>query len=362
MRLLIEIEVRFGEFVLSVNESLTLDGVTALFGPSGSGKTTLLRCIAGLEPRAEGRIEADDQAWLDSKAGVSLPAHHRMAGMVFQQALLFPHLSVRKNLLYGWRRRGQRPGPDFSEVLDALRLAPLLEQRENELSGGEMQRVALGRVLLSAPRMLLLDEPLAAQDERRKAEILPYLKRTIREFQLPVVYVSHAVDEVMPMASRVLHMDSGRLQSSAAARVSGGTAFGAILLGATLQRQLDSRLAVFCVGNAEVIAFLDSDTPNAREVLLAVEPRDLVIATGKTDAPLNAGAMDCTVRSIGEDETSGNLVLELAAGSSSFRLEHSFARHSDTVLRVGQKIRVLLTQPARVASPIVQSGTGRDSA
>lgn len=204
------VRAAFPGFALAVEQALRLDGVLALFGASGCGKSTLLRIIAGLETQAEGRVAFGEAVWQDSAAGRLVPAHRRGAGYMFQDARLFPHLSVAGNLRFAAKRSGAPPAL-WQEVVAALDLGPLLERRPARLSGGERQRVALGRVLLSRPRLLLLDEPLAALDVRRKAEILPYLSRITRRFALPTIYVSHAIDEVAQLADTMAVMDAGRI-------------------------------------------------------------------------------------------------------------------------------------------------------
>lgn len=188
-------------------------GVTALFGPSGSGKTTLLRCIAGLE-RAPGELSVNGERWQGGES--FMPVHKRPLGYVFQEASLFPHLSVRANLEYGYRRipaAARRVQPE--QVTEWLGLAHLVERRDaTSLSGGERQRVAIGRALLVSPDILLMDEPLSALDTRSKQEILPYLERLHRELDIPVLYVSHALDEVMRLADHLVLMEQGRVIAS----------------------------------------------------------------------------------------------------------------------------------------------------
>ncbi|MDX2485022.1 MAG: molybdenum ABC transporter ATP-binding protein [Pseudodonghicola sp.] len=190
-------------------------GVTALFGRSGAGKTTVINAIAGLERPATGRITLSGQTLFDAQARVNLPVHRRRLGYVFQDGRLFPHLSVRQNLTYG---QGFAPrgaiGPRLDEVADLLGLAALLDRRPGALSGGEKQRVAFGRALLARPRMLLMDEPLAALDAARKEEILPYLERLRDQIGLPILYVSHSVAEVARLATSVVVLDAGRVVRS----------------------------------------------------------------------------------------------------------------------------------------------------
>ncbi|WP_265500801.1 molybdenum ABC transporter ATP-binding protein [Paracoccus beibuensis] len=185
-------------------------GVTALFGPSGAGKTTVVNAVAGLLTPDAGRIEVGSTVLLDRRAGIDLPPHRRRAGYVFQDARLFPHLNVRQNLLYGrWFARGG--GPELAEVADLLGLGALLNRRPAALSGGEAQRVALGRALLARPRLLLLDEPLAALDQARKSEILPWFERLRDQTRIPILYVSHSAEEIARLATTVVRLDRGRV-------------------------------------------------------------------------------------------------------------------------------------------------------
>lgn len=201
------------EFTLDVDTQLPVRGVTALFGPSGSGKTTLLRCIAGLE-RASGSLHVDGAVWQDETT--FLPVHRRPLGYVFQEASLLPHLSVRANLEYGYTRirpgeRRVQPG----QVIDWLGLGPLIARADPaELSGGERQRVAIGRALLASPRILMMDEPLSALDTASRQEIIPYLERLHRELSIPLLYVSHALDEVVRLADHLLLLQQGRVIAS----------------------------------------------------------------------------------------------------------------------------------------------------
>lgn len=188
-------------------------GITTLFGRSGAGKTTIVNAVAGLLRPDAGRITLDGQVLLDTGSGRMLPPHRRRIGYVFQDARLFPHLTVRQNLLYGrWFAPRNGSGASLERVVDLLGLSALLSRRPALLSGGETQRVAIGRAILSNPRLLLLDEPLAALDEARKAEILPYLERLRDEMGLPMLYVSHSVAEVARLATTVVLIEAGRVR------------------------------------------------------------------------------------------------------------------------------------------------------
>ena len=202
------------DFTLDVALQLPGRGITALFGPSGCGKTTLLRALAGLD-RAAGRVALGDEVWQDDATGQWRPTHLRPLGYVIQDSALFPHLSVRANLAYGQKRSGAAAaGFALDAVVDLLGIAALMGRRPATLSGGERQRVAIARALATAPRLLLMDEPLAALDGPRKAEILPYLERLHHELALPIVYVTHAMDEVARLADHLVLLDAGRVRAA----------------------------------------------------------------------------------------------------------------------------------------------------
>ncbi len=212
MSLAVDVRRRRGDFALDVRFEASAQ-LTALFGRSGSGKTTLMNLVAGLDRPDEGRIAVAGAAFADRERRVFLPPHRRRVGVVFQDARLFPHMSVRANLRYaGWfsGRRGATEAA-FNRIVDLLGIGHLLARRPATLSGGERQRVAIGRALLSEPRLLLMDEPLASLDEARKAEILPYLERLRDEALVPILYVSHSPLEVLRLAGDMLVLDAGRL-------------------------------------------------------------------------------------------------------------------------------------------------------
>ena len=198
-----------GEFTLDASFD-SESGVTGLFGPSGSGKTTIVNMIAGLMRPDRGRIAFDGEVMFDGAAGIDLPVWQRRIGYVFQEGRLFPHLSVRQNLDYGRWMGGHAKDPAaFAHAVELLDIGHLLDRRPGKLSGGERQRVAVGRALLMRPRLLLLDEPLAARDAARKQDILPYLVRLRDEAKVPMIYVSHDAGEVRQIASRVVRLDGG---------------------------------------------------------------------------------------------------------------------------------------------------------
>lgn len=198
-------------FVLDVELALPPHGVSALFGPSGSGKTTCLRVLAGLERGARGQVVVNGRVWQDSRRQVFVPTHQRSIGYVFQEASLFEHLSVEGNLRFGFDRTPvARRRHDWRHGLDLLGIGHLLQRRPHDLSGGERQRVAIARALATSPQLLLMDEPLAALDAARKAEILPWLEQLHEALDIPVVYVTHSIDEVARLADHLVLLDEGR--------------------------------------------------------------------------------------------------------------------------------------------------------
>jgi molybdate transport system ATP-binding protein len=215
----VDVSKQLGEF--AVEAAFTSEGrVTGLFGSSGAGKTSLINMIAGLLKPDRGSIAIDDEVLDDSATGLHVAAYRRRIGYVFQDARLFPHLDVRKNLDYGRRMNGLKPDPASAKrVIDLLDIGNLLDRRPGKLSGGERQRVALGRALLAQPRLLLLDEPLGALDEERKAEILPYLIRLRDETGVPMVYVSHNPFELRQLASRIVILKRGRVVAFGGAEI-----------------------------------------------------------------------------------------------------------------------------------------------
>ena len=205
--IVLDFTLRQGSFTLEVHVRLD-QAITALFGPSGAGKTTVLDAIAGLRTPSGGSIAINDQVLFDAACRVDVPTHRRHIGYVAQEVALFPHMSVRRNMLYG-RRDGQKLSLDT--VADMLEIAPLLDRAVPQLSGGERQRVALARALMSAPALLLLDEPLAAVDIERRRRILPYLERVRDDLRVPIVYVTHDPTEVRQLADEVVVMENGRV-------------------------------------------------------------------------------------------------------------------------------------------------------
>jgi molybdate transport system ATP-binding protein len=211
-----EVRLPRAGFTLDVRFAAPARGITGILGHSGSGKTTLLRCIAGLEPECRGEVAVNGAVWQD--ASRFAPPHARAAGFVFQDARLFPHLTVRHNLEYGLRRASGNGGVSFDEAVELLGLAPLLARKPAGLSAGEAQRVALARALLRAPSVMLMDEPLANLDPERRQEVLPFLERLHGRLTIPILYVSHSVDEVVRLCDHLVLMAGGRIGGAGSLR------------------------------------------------------------------------------------------------------------------------------------------------
>ena len=210
MRLEVRVQKRLGEFELAADFSVTADRC-GVFGPSGSGKSTLLLLLAGLIRPDSGRIDLDGRRLFDSDRTIDLPPEKRRIGLLFQNCHLFPHLDVRRNLFYGWRRTPSAERCLAPEsLLTTLELANLLDRGVANLSGGEQRRVALARTLLASPRLVLLDEPLTGLDQGLKEQIIPYLERVFREFGIPFLFVTHAADELQQLVEQVLVVERGR--------------------------------------------------------------------------------------------------------------------------------------------------------
>ena len=205
-------QMKRGAFQLDIDTSIPGTGVTAVFGRSGSGKTSLLRCIAGLEKADHAFLSVQGKVWQDSTRGIFLPPYRREIGYVFQEGALFPQISVRKNLLFGYRRTPfERRKADFDRVVELLGIGSLLDRLPAYLSGGEKQRVAIGRALLNHPRLLLMDEPMASLDQAHKREILPYLESLHQSFDIPIIYITHDREELVHIANHMLLIENGSL-------------------------------------------------------------------------------------------------------------------------------------------------------
>jgi molybdate transport system ATP-binding protein len=314
-------------FALDVNLTLPARGITVLLGASGSGKTTLLRCVAGLEQAAQTRIGIAGRVWQDSTLGINLPTWQRPLGYVFQEASLFEHLDVRGNLRYAQKRARQPAGSELlalDRVIDLLGLAPLLGRRTPDLSGGERQRVAIARALATQPELLLLDEPLASLDPARRQDILPWLERLRDELQIPMLYVTHSVDEASRLADTLVVLSHGRVQAS-------GPAAEVLVQIDTPLPLGDDACALLSVQVAELdarwhLARLDfvggclwlPDTGMAlgAGLRLRVLARDVSLTTQMPVHTSIQNVLPCTVQAVVDDAHPAQALVQLACGNA----------------------------------------------
>ncbi|HEY1900143.1 MAG TPA: molybdenum ABC transporter ATP-binding protein [Steroidobacteraceae bacterium] len=350
---MLDIDVRKlrGTFVTEVAFTSTTPGVTALFGRSGCGKTTTIHMIAGLLRPDRGHIRIDGAVLFDAAQGINVPAEERGIGYVFQDARLFPHLSVRDNLRYGERRaRARRHNLQLEDMVALLDLAPLLERRPAGLSGGERQRVAIGRALLAQPRLLLLDEPLAAIDAARRDELLPYLEKLRDQFSLPMVFVSHQFDEVLRLAGDLVVLDNGTVaahgnviamsQSPALRAIVGTESLGAVVEGVTEEVDAASGLAQIRVGDSPLLVESAALRPGQR-VRVQLLARDLILATSP---PQNLSVRNTLAGSITRMEPDGERawLVFTNAGGATLMVRVTDAARIALGLGVGQRVWVLI--------------------
>ncbi len=321
----LRLRLRRRDFTLDLALALPSRGVSALFGPSGCGKTSTLRALAGLD-RAAGRVALDGQAWQDDARGLFVPTHRRPIGYVIQESALFPHLDVQRNLAYGQRRvppAQRRLALDRAVAL--LGLGPLMQRRPGTLSGGERQRVAIARALATSPRLLLMDEPLAALDAARKAELLPYLEGLQAELAIPVVYVSHALAEVARLADHLVLMEAGR----ATAQGPLGETLARLDLplarddeaGVVLPARVGALDAEWSLVRLDVndqcrLWARDSGLPTGRPVRVRVLARDVSLALAPLQGSSIGNQVQGTVEAIADDVHPAQALVRLRVGAA----------------------------------------------
>jgi len=309
-------------FALDVDLDLPGRGITAIFGASGSGKTTLLRCIAGLEQPA-GEVRVNGEVWQDGSSFT--PTHHRSLGYVFQEASLFPHLTVHGNLDYSIKRIASEQRVSLERTLDLLGIDHLMDRKPEGLSGGERQRVAMARALLTSPRLLLMDEPLAALDLPRKQEILPYLERLHDELDIPILYVSHSPDEVARLADHLVVLDAGRVVATGPlvetwARldlpIRMGEDAGVVLTGMIAERDGAWHLALVRCEGADFWV-RDGVHPVGHPVRIRILARDVSIARSHTTDSSILNILSAEVIEVGMEPHPAQAMVKLRIGKSS---------------------------------------------
>ena len=321
----LQLHVQRPGFALDVDLRLPGQGVTTLFGPSGCGKTTLLRAVAGLERARPGRVLVRGQIWQDDTQDIWQPTHQRALGYVFQEASLFHHLSVRRTIEYGLNRTSAaRRQIVLEQAVDLLGIAPLLERATATLSGGERQRVAIARALATSPRVLLMDEPLAALDMARKAEVLPYLERLPRELDMPILYVSHATDEVARLASHLVLLRDGKVQAQGdPAELMGtldlplaqGDAAATIVAGTVLAHDLEDHLTTIAFPGGRLQLVSTRQRPVGQAVRLRVQARDVSLTLSPQTGTSILNAVPAQVVALREDSP-GQIMVALEAGTT----------------------------------------------
>jgi len=319
MTLSLRLRHRFPGIQIDIAFETAAPGVTVLFGPSGSGKSTVIAAAAGLLRPDACRIAVGDRVLADTEAGIWLPPEARGAGLVFQDARLFPHMSVATNLRYG-QRRAQPGRVDFDDVVDLLGIAALLDRRPRDLSGGEKQRVAIGRALLAQPRLLLMDEPLASLDQERKAEIMPFLARMKTALDLPVLYVTHALDEVTRLADSVVLLDAGHvvaagslsdIASRAGLPLARRDDAGAVLLCRVVAHDPARELTLLRGAGADLWVPL-SDAPVDAPMRVRIPAREVILAGKPPEAISLHNIIPGIVRTIVADPVRRSVMVEIA--------------------------------------------------
>jgi molybdate transport system ATP-binding protein len=343
-------------FALRVAVDLALAGITALFGPSGSGKTTLLRIIAGLEQEASGSVAFDGETWQSGDRRV--PPHRRHVGYVFQDGRLFSHMTVAQNLEFALRRSatGPRPSIDLEAAIEALDLRSLLARGTPSLSGGEQQRVAIARALLRSPRLLLMDEPLSSLDIKRKREILPHIEALPGRFGVPVLYVTHNLDEVARLANDVVLLAEGRVAAYGSVaevfeRTDLASLMGGLEAGVVLRARVaahDNGIATLLVGSQQLrVPMATAQIGTTRPI--RIHARDVAVATVRPEKLSIRNVLEGTIRLI---EAGANLNVELLidVGGEHLRARITQDALEELDLAVGREVFALIKSVALESS------------
>lgn len=317
--------LRRTDFTLDVSLALPGHGITALFGPSGSGKTTCLRVLAGLERAATGVVQVGQERWQDSATGLLVPTHRRALGYVFQEASLFPHLTVEGNLRFGFERTpAAQRRHDWRHGLDLLGIGHLLGRRPHELSGGERQRVAIAGALATSPKLLLMDEPLAALDTARKAEILPWLEQLHEALDIPVVYVTHALEEAALLADHLVLLERGRVRGDGPLSdmltrpdlpLARGDKALSVVQGCCKGHAPDDQLTVYAIdGGSLLVPQVRQQAPRlGARVRLHIQARDVSLSRVRPEQTSVLNILPAVVTAV-VDESPGQVLVHLRLG------------------------------------------------
>ncbi len=339
-----------GGFTLDVAFEAPMHGITALFGASGCGKSTTLRCIAGLQ-RLPGQLFVNEEMWQDDDRGIFLMPHKRAVGVVFQEASLFPHLTVGKNLMYGAKRSGVPAVIPPDDVIDLLGLAKLMDRDPIALSGGERQRVAIGRALLSQPRLLLMDEPLSSLDQMAKDEILPYLEALHEQLSIPLLYVSHDITEVARLADRMVMLSSGMKIAEGPVqdlleRLDLQPETGRFEAGVLLTAQVTGHDEKFSVTHldhhGQAISMPARDVAIGSEVRLRIRARDVSLATKRPEAISVRNVLSGTIVEVAEDPQSAHAETLIDIGGGRLRARITRQSVAELELAPGKPVFALV--------------------
>lgn len=346
-----------GSFELGVSRSFSLNGVTVLFGPNGSGKTMMLRTIAGLEAGASGVVKFAGAVWQDRSAGVFVPVHNRPVGFVFQDVRLFSHMSVAANLAYA-ARRAKASGPEIErdDVVEVFDIAHLLARMPAGLSGGERQRVAMARAMLTRPRLMLMDEPLSALDVQKRAQALNFIEQIPERFGVPVVYVTHQIDEVVRLADQLVLIAGGAIEASGPAAelmsrldlppFTGRFEAGSIITASVLRHIEKFALTELQVAPGIVMEVPHLDFPLGETVRLRVRARDVSIATARPKGISLRNVLDGVVEEVQAEHDTAFAEVLLCVGGQALRSRISRASAHELKLVPGKAVFALVKATA----------------
>ena len=340
------LQLHYPDFALDVDLALPGRRVSALFGPSGSGKTTCLRAIAGLERAPGGYVEVNGEVWQDDARGLFVPTHRRPLGYVFQEPSLFAHLTVAQNMAYGMKRvpPAQRRVA-LAQAVDLLGMGPLMQRSPATLSGGEHQRVAIARALATSPRILLMDEPLAALDAKRKAEILPYLERLHGELDIPVLYVSHAPDEVARLADHMVLLNKGQVVASGATfelmtrldlPLAHGDSAGAVISATVARHDADYHLTLANFSGGQ-LSVPQQAAAVGQPLRIRVQARDVSLTLARQSGTSVLNILPVTIMALASDSP-GQVMVRLDAGGSPLLARITRKSAEALALAVGQTV------------------------